>query len=42
MVAALERTDRELLPLHRRLLDETIFRTASTGPGERQLVLDGR
>lgn len=40
LVAALERVDRELLALHRRLLDDTLFHVpASEAPAE-QLALD--
>lgn len=37
VVAALEAVDRELLALHRRLMDESIFHAASA---ESQLALD--
>jgi hypothetical protein len=39
VVDALERVDRELLILHRRLMDETIFHVPSA-PSEQQLALD--
>lgn len=38
VVAALEQVDRELLALHRRLLDETYF--PSSSPSAKQLALD--
>jgi hypothetical protein len=39
VVEALDRVDRELLALHRRLTDEVVFQTRSK-PAEQQLALD--
>jgi hypothetical protein len=39
-VEALERVDRELLVLHRRLMDETIFHVSPAMPSAEQLALD--
>ncbi|MGA9763043.1 MAG: hypothetical protein WBQ14_11555 [Gaiellaceae bacterium] len=40
LVAALLRVDKELLALHRRLLDETLFHVPASEKPETQLALD--
>jgi hypothetical protein len=40
LVAALERVDKELLVLHRRLLDETLFHVPASEKAATQLALD--
>jgi len=40
LAAALERVDKELLTLHRRLLDETLFHVPASEKPETQLALD--
>jgi hypothetical protein len=42
VVEALQRVDRELLALHRRLMDEAVFGTPVAAEVEVQLALDAR
>jgi hypothetical protein len=40
LAEALERVDKELLALHRRLMDETLFHVPASEKSETQLALD--
>ncbi len=42
VVEALQRVDRELLALHRRLMDEAVFGMSAAAAAEVQLALDAR